>query len=820
VQLKYKSALFFTPFITLPLLIVGVIAYFELKEINEIRAAQQSTVVLEQTLLGFSDKIQVAQANIKLFSDNPLLKQYALISDDETRYALMLAPLLALFGDIQRELPDYYEIKFVLPDGYEDAIRLQNGIDNHSEEMEELSYFSDILSAQSIFTTLIQDENTGAPAILLANPISLRDPAKQGVVGPPALRGFLILHINLSYLQAQIDQYTLSDSGFLAVTDTDNRLLLFPAGRDRRSREHVSGLVKRDANTSGKATNPLIHYQGMTYLTKSMDMPAGLRLFAIVPEDEILKESRQIGNLVILVTVIAIAISLLFIFFILKRLIIQPVEQLSDAAERIGYGKIGLQIELQRNDEIGTLAHSLNAMSKNLELSLERIHYIANHDALTDLPNRTMFNHYFDCAVATANINHHKIALLFFDLDDFKQVNDSLGHEAGDALLQELAERLVNSLRQKRCNAEMDLGEPCDLLARLGGDEFVILLNHINSPMDAATVAERVLLNMSKPVSLHAQELHVSCSLGITIFPNDATTVSELTKYADVAMYHAKDNGKNNYQFYSAEMNARMLTKLHLKARLKTALAENQFVLHYQPQVNPVSGQIISAEALIRWNDPENGLLYPDAFIGTAEESGLITPMTEWVLQEACRQNLAWQAEGLPRIPVSVNVSSIQFKRRDLVEMVESCLEASGIDASYLELELTESSLLQESTDAIATLQRLADLGVRVALDDFGTGYSSLSYLEKFPIQILKIDRSFVLTINDDSSEKTIISAIIALGHALHLRIVAEGVDDETQLDYLCQQGCDLIQGYLFSKPLPAERFGQLLKRGKLLRVA
>jgi len=817
-QLRYKSLIFLTPLIVIPLFLVGVLSYVELKNINQRKVIQESNTMLDQISLMSDDKIKVAQANVNILSANHLLKQYALLEDEETRYGLLLSPLLSIFSEIQKTIPEYYEIKFTLPDGYEDAIWIGGDIANASEVISEEPYFNKMLSSESVFTTLIHDENTNAPAIFIANPIIITDPAEEGVAVSAKLRGFLSISLDLTFLQKLVNQFTQATFGSVAITDYDNNLLVWPKEQLWMNQGLINVLASEVAQRKEQQPIDSSPYQfefGKTrYYAHKKELPSGLMLYSIVPVSDILEQGNVIGNLVILVTIGAILLSALLIFITLQKIVIDPISKLSNAAKSIGQGELGYQIKTDSRDEIGSLAESLNTMSKNLQMSLEKIYYIANHDALTNLPNRAMFNHYFENAISVAKQNNSKLALLFFDLDDFKQINDSMGHEAGDELLQELSSRLSQGIRDQNCMPDADHSESCDLLARIGGDEFVILLNSIESPMDAVAVADRVLQSMAVPMQLQNQEIQVSCSIGVTIFPDDADTASDLKKHADIAMYHAKDEGKNTYQFFSDEMNSKMLSRLRLKARLKTALLEKQFILHYQPKVNATNNSIVGVEALIRWNCPTEGLIYPNDFIDVAEESGLITPMTEWVLNEACSQNLQWQQQGLKKLPVSVNVSSIQFRQRDLVGMVTESLTKTGLDGQYLELELTESSLLEKSDDSIDILKQLESVGVRVALDDFGTGYSSLSYLEQLPIHILKIDRSFILSITDENSSRTIIDAIIALGHSLGLSIVAEGVDSRIQLEYLRKKGCDIIQGFLFSKPLSADRLaGRLTEK-------
>jgi diguanylate cyclase (GGDEF)-like protein/PAS domain S-box-containing protein len=419
-----------------------------------------------------------------------------------------------------------------------------------------------------------------------------------------------------------------------------------------------------------------------------------------------------------------------------------------------------------------------------------RIERQANYDTLTGLANRSLLQDRLEQALLTATSFGTRVAVAFVDLDRFKYINDSLGHHVGDELLKEVATRVQSCVRE------------CDTVARLGGDEFVLLLNGHSGPESVRSIMESMLAAVSQPWTIEQGEFHVSCSIGVALHPEDGEDARTLLKHADSAMYRAKDSGRDNFQFFTRELNTLMTERLEMEGHLRRALERNQFVLCYQPRVDLDGGEILAAEALLRWRIPNRGTIAPQRFIGLAEETGLIVPIGTWVLKTACAQNKAWQDEGLPAIVVSVNVSARQFRQENLVQTVAEVLAETGLEPRYLELELTESMVMHDAPQLVAMLDQLKSLGVQISVDDFGTGYSSLSYLKRFPVDRLKIDRSFVEHIASDDDDATIVRTIIALGHNLGLKVVAEGVESEEQLRFLRANHCDEAQGFLMGRPV------------------
>ena len=456
----------------------------------------------------------------------------------------------------------------------------------------------------------------------------------------------------------------------------------------------------------------------------------------------------------------------------------------------------------QANAYLVIAAIESQKLAEQVQAAKVQLDYLAHHDTLTDLPNRMLLQDRLIQAIELARRQGRQLAVMFMDLDQFKNINDSLGHAVGDQLLQSVAQRLVGCVRQS------------DTISRQGGDEFVLLLPDLEHAEHAARSAQKILDALALPHCIDGYDLHTSVSIGIGIYPNDGEDAQTLLKSADIAMYYAKDSGRNNYKFFEQSMNVRAVQRQTTENSLRRALVRQEFVLHYQPKINLRSGAIVGVEALVRWQHPERGLLPPDQFIPIAEDCALILPLGRWVLRAACSQVRAWQQAGLPPITVAVNTSAIEFRAKDFVENVRATLLETGLEPRYLELELTESVLMRDAESTDTVLRELADMGIKMAVDDFGTGYSSLSYLRKFPINTLKIDQSFVKLMTHDPDDATIVRAVISMGKSLKQRVIAEGVETPEQYTALLAQDCQEGQGYYFSRPLPAEQFALLLDQG------
>ena len=513
---------------------------------------------------------------------------------------------------------------------------------------------------------------------------------------------------------------------------------------------------------------------------------------------ETLKRQIYLAALLISVAVMAL------LRFVLARQL-APLEDAARAMRRMSTGEEAFApIPVARQDEIGQLVANFNELVAGRKATEQQIEFLAYHDALTGLPNRLLVRDRLRQATAYADRTRSRVALIFLDLDNFKTINDSLGHFVGDTLLKTAANRLRECVRDT------------DTISRQGGDEFLILIPDLPDADAVAPEIDKLMGRLQEPFAADGHELSTTGSIGVAIYPDDGGDFDTLLKKADMAMYRAKDAGRNAYRFFDEQMNVEALEQLAIRNGLRRALEHGEFVLHYQPQIDLGSGRVVGAEALIRWNNPERGMIPPGRFIAIAEDNGLIVPIGEWVMNEACRQAAAWKNSGFSDVAVAVNLSAVQFKRSDVERTVTRALEASGLDPSLLELELTESLLIRDTESVLATVTRLKRLGVRLSIDDFGTGYSSLSYLTRFSVDKLKIDQSFICDLASDPEDAAIVRAIIQMARSLGLRTLAEGVEAEGMLEHLRLFRCDEAQGYHFARPMPAAEFSDYLRSSRL----
>jgi diguanylate cyclase (GGDEF)-like protein len=818
-RLQGKLLLLLIPLVATALVAIGSAAYVQLRANLEDNHRHQIEILVDQITRQVQAKIRTAEANASLFASGYLLQEYALTDDEHERYRLLHRPLMRAFAGYQNAYPDYYELRFVLPDGYEAARRVVGTLPNQSDIEYDTALLEALAQARDrAHSQVAINPDNGELALYVGRAIRLRDSSVDPVVAEPLLRGYLIVTVRFSQLQRLLASRLLGSEGRLFVSDDNGRLLLgdgaaADSGSEAEHHHYVFSTADRQTlrdqlMRSNRVT--LAWLDGAAYV-HGRELSPGLYLYGALPNTVVASATARLRDTVVVVTLLTIAAFTVVLFAALRRLVLHPLRRLESLAHRIGHGHLDVTAPSSGKDEVASLARSFTRMAENLAASNAQVRFLAEHDSLTGLPNRHLFQDYLEKALAHAQRQRENLVMLFLDVDEFKNVNDTLGHQAGDILLREFAERLLGVVRAQDMVARRQ-STPREMVARLGGDEFTILLPGVKEPTDAATVAQRIFQCLEAPFSIDQQQFFVGASIGVTVFPHDGETAADLIKHADLAMYHAKRSGKNNYQFFAPAMNETALRRMQMETRLRRALDNREFALFLQPIVDLAHGGIVSAEALIRWHDTETGqMVMPDEFIPVAESSGLILPIGEWVLEEACRISLRLQDRGLPALRIGVNASALQIENGQLVSRIEQVLRDTGLQPQRLELELTETVIMSAARSVQGDLERLRAMGVSLALDDFGVGYSSLSYLRHFAIDKLKIDRRFVHGCVDDESQRSIVEAIIALAHALGYRVVGEGIEDTRERNFLAARGCDLGQGFLFYRPMPAERFEALV---------
>ena len=808
-KLHAKIPALVLPLVVAPLLVLGAFAYSKIHDNMHERVEADASRALRTVSNHLKQETAAARGNLQLFMSNVVVAKYATTSDENERYSLLQNPLLEVFKACQRAFPSYFEIRFLLPDGYEDARQSRHKLGNLTDDESASPWFKRLTaSTEADYATVYVHPDTHQPALFVGAAVKRRDATTQTGDDAPILRGYLGISADLSDLDRDIVEARIGESGYMFATDNDGRVLFGKPGL-KLPADFIATVRRGMAHSDDEMSVRLNDAPTGLHMRRMND---NLLLFAAHPDADMDNLIVQSALLVSFGLLLVVAVTGGGLVAVLTRHIVRPVERLGTVAAEIGSGNWDIDSGIESNDEIGDLARSVESMARNLKDADERVRFLAYHDNLTGLPNRAMFRDYLTRALSQAERAEQKLGILFLDIDGFKRINDTLGHQTGDLLLKEVARRLTLQLREEDMVAHIeDNKRPEDLLARLGGDEFIVLLTSIHDLHGPGAVARRFIKALGETMTLNGQECNIGASIGIAIYPEDGADAGELIKHADIAMYHAKALGKNAYQYFQSSMNAAVLERAALEAKLRKAIAEQHLSLHYQPQIDPLSMEVVGVEALIRWTDPVTGPISPGAFIPLAEETGLILPIGEWVIDEACRQAKLWDARGLRSVPISVNVSGVQFERQDVAEIVRLAVTRHRLPPGRLEVEITESAIMRHPERAVAALTTLRESGVGVALDDFGTGYSSLSYLRRFPIDTLKIDRSFIIEIDTNKEDAEIVAAIVAMAHTLGLRVIVEGVETDAQLRVIVAKHCDIVQGFVFSRALPANEIPALL---------
>ena len=822
-HLQNKILLLLVPLVILPILVLGWTSYTLLMEDARNRTHDQVTTLLEQISFHTEAQLQTARANASLFAHTELVKRYVTTTSASVRAELEPGVQELLFN-YQLAYPEYYEIRIISPTGDEMLRSVIGNVNNLNHDESSTEYFRAMSdSPDVIYTTFLNNPDNNKPILLTSKPLRYIVGNSKNKNAKTRLYGYLVLTVNLDFLATQAESQKAGRYGDIFFTDSAGNILFHP-DRSKIGNRLKNGLFEEltDSAQSARSVDALYkntsaHYQGI----KLHDW---LYAVAVYQESEFNDRSFSLGRLVILIACVAILLTIALLFGFLKKVLITPILKLGHAAKEMGRGKLLVPIDVDTDDEVGHLAHRFKEMGENLNHYHEQVRYVAYHDSLTGLPNRLMFKDYLARATAEARRNLQELSILFIDLDNFKRINDTLGHQAGDKLLEAFAERLTACVRESDVISHEEHDTTSSVMARLAGDEFTIMLPRTQGGAAAQKVARRILELLTEPFTVNRQELFVSASVGIALFPDDGVSVDELMKHADIAMYHAKKSGRNNYQYFSSKLNEEALFKVKIESKLRHALEKDELEVYYQPQMSFSSGRIIGAEALLRWKDEDLGMISPDVFIPIAEEYGLIVAITEWVIHSVCKQAQQWKERYKNPLTMAVNISAVHFSGNGLEDLVSRTLDTTGYDSQFLEIELTETSVLQDPTTAISTLRNLQAMGLQTSLDDFGTGYSSLNYLMQLPLNKLKIDRSFVVNMdvsvdeneNDKGKGTAIVSAIIAMAHSLDLEVIAEGVEEVAQLQLLRKLKCDIVQGYYIARPMPASEFEQLVTSGDI----
>lgn len=670
-------------------------------------------------------------------------------------------------------------------------------------------------SFRSYFTKM---KNNGQPVIsdLLISRGSVSEPIIT--IGVPIVvdqqfQGIAAGALNLNYINEKIKNLT-DENMHITIVDRNNQLIA-----STRSSHFV--MQEYDWQDGGKVyeleknlfywfpkniENSMESWERSSYI-KILNI-SGPADWTIIVESLVApyRDNLYVSYIKTLTILLIFGLIAIIISIFISRSIVRPITQLTQSTTYLPTKILGMNsVRWPKSymSEIDTLINNFKTMSERIHKMFHKIQQLAYYDSLTGLPNRVLFNEKLNLIIEQSKMNQQKLAVLFIDMDRFKIINDTLGHGNGDLLLRKIAKILKNHIRHD------------DIISRMGGDEFTLaLLNRTRE--QTAKLADKIISSFSHPIDINGNEVFITPSIGIAMYPDDGQDHELLLKNADQAMYAAKEKGKNKFQFYLSDMDEATTNKMILETMLHKALDNDEFELYYQPRIDLITGAITGMEALLRWRQPQRGWISPDEFIPIAEETGLINQIGEWVLRSACAQNKAWQDAGYPSIAVSVNLSVRQFREQTLVHLIPQVLTETGLEASYLELEITENISMNNMDYVLSILQEIKKLGVRISMDDFGTGYSSLSYLQRFPIDQLKIDQSFIRDLQDHQDNNSIVKAIISMAHSLGLSVIAEGVETEFQSTLLRKMNCDEIQGYLISKPLPPEKIKVFLAKHQL----
>lgn len=812
-QGRFLSAII--PALAVSLLGLGAIVYGQLISNSRQNVEREAQMAQERVGLRLAAVVEAAETTAVLLSDSAQIADWFSADPSKSNESSSADAVTSLFRKIRKTQPLYRELRLINRDGDEEIRVADSDLGNVSLSEAGTGWFNRVALnwGASVHTEVIPHTDDGAASLTVARPIRLQD---EQAGSPYTLRGYVVLSARMDAIAAQVANRAIGSGGFVAMVD-DAGELVYTSGSSKAEADQVARLMfsEQDENT-GLSRKKRIEFDGRRYEVSSHPEIDGVSIMVVVPGTAMEAIADQIGKTVGLVTLAAILLFSLLFLGLVRSIVVAPVKRLQAIITSSGEGEATTSLgKAFRDDEIGDLAESFESMNLKLSDSMSqlqdshsRVESLAYEDVLTELPNRRRFLELLDESLRNTHDHNGRAALLFFDLDDFKRLNDGDGHRAGDRVLQEVAKRLRDCIAfRKTLRSSSELSGLRDQAARLGGDEFVVLLCDVQSDVEASAFAISALESLDKSIVVGGKERVIKSSVGIALYPRHATEADALIACADTAMYEAKGRKTHSWCLYDTCMREDRDARLSLEKDLREAL-QGQLRLQYQPQfhINNDSSQSNSKlwgmEALLRWQHPERGIVSPADFIPVAEETGLIAEIGSWVIDEACRQWTEWNDLDVAPERIAVNVSQRQFSLGDVVSTVQSTLKKYGMPPSALELEITESCMMDASTDVIGSLEYIRKLGVHIAMDDFGTGHSSLGALTQLPIDTLKVDRCFVSGIAAGLPNDAIVAAVLMLADTLNLTVVAEGVETDSELERLRWHGCDVWQGNLLARPL------------------
>jgi len=808
--------------------LTGYYAYTQSRELL-VKSAEDKLLTATRVLAHrFTYSLEEISNDVKLIATLPVT---ATVADSRDRSVTSEKHQLAeIFSSLLETHPEYVQIRLIgAADHGLELVRVDRDLDGPTlipeDKLQEKGHYAYVFKTLQIapgqfYVSRINlnrergaHQGLGKPTLRIATPAQTADATAFGII---------VINVDLDKLFSVLRK-DIPDNLKVYLTNHEGDYLINPDitktfGFDHGKRELIQDdFEEAKLIIDKKKTDIVLNTRGESdaedaFVSAFVKVPFGAMVenrFVImglsIPLENVLKETRGLGFNFVQITLLFSLLAILIALF-LSRILSKPLNVMAEAVSQFSAGKAITELPVDRNDEIGYLAKCFLSMASKLNLQVDQLQdkqlhldYLAHHDQLTNLPNRLLFLDRLVQAIHKAHRGHEQLAVVFIDLDRFKHINDSLGHFVGDQVLKVAAQRLMEHVREN------------DTISRLGGDEFTLIIEEIKGPSDVVHIAQKLISVFNEPFVIEGRTFYLSCSIGISTYPQNGLDANELLRNADAAMYKAKELGRNNFQFYTEDMTENALQHVLMETSLRKALELDELVLHFQPQIALKTSGVVGMEALIRWQHPEYGLLMPNKFIPLAEETDLIVDIGEWVLHAACEQIKRWHDEGLNPGPVAVNVSSKQLQKDGFISSITRVLQDTSCKPQYLELELTEGAIMHDSAQCIAILDEIKKLGIGIAIDDFGTGYSSLSYLKQLPISKLKIDQSFVQDIPQSADDIAIAQAIISLSRCMNLTVIAEGVETIEQFCFFKNENCDGAQGYLFARPLPVEAITELL---------